>query len=98
MLVCFTNSLASTFQIANQSGYVDIHFDRIRDSAERRLNQVQHVAAAHLPPTTTVNGEEVETIVDQSSNNVVETVSERRASHSSCTNEPFVSSRSNDSL
>ncbi|CAF0838044.1 unnamed protein product [Adineta ricciae] len=55
--------------IAKQSGYVDIHFDRIRDTAQQQLNHLQRAAISTLPQSTTTNidGEEIETFRDQSS-------------------------------
>ena len=63
-------------QIANQSGYIDIHFDRIRDTAQRQLDHVQRAAISNLPqPTTTnVDGEEIETFVDQSPSSLADFV------------------------
>ncbi|CAF0964572.1 unnamed protein product [Rotaria sordida] len=60
--------------LANQSGYIDIHFDRIRDTAQQHLNNVQRAARSALPPTTTTNidGEEIETFIDQSSNSITD--------------------------
>ena len=70
-------------QIANQSGYIDIHFDRIRDTAQRRLNQVQQAAVSSLPGTTTtttnVDGEEIENFDDQSSSRVTDAVGDERS-------------------
>ncbi|CAF1576011.1 unnamed protein product [Rotaria magnacalcarata] len=62
--------------LANQSGYVDIHFDRLRDTAQQQLNNVQRVARANLPPTTTTNvdGEEIETFIDQSPQNIADSL------------------------
>ncbi|CAF4163562.1 unnamed protein product [Rotaria magnacalcarata] len=62
--------------LANQSGYVDIHFDRLRDTAQQQLNNVQRVARANLPPTTTMNvdGEEIETFIDQSPQNIADSL------------------------
>jgi hypothetical protein len=70
-------------QLASQSGYVDIHLDRIRDTAERQLNHVQQVATSTLPRTTTTNidGEDIENVVDQSSSQISETVNIRNSQH-----------------
>jgi ubiquinone biosynthesis protein UbiJ len=48
----------------------------LRDTAHRQLSNVQRVAASTLPqPTTTnVDGEEVETFIDQSSTSITESV------------------------
>ncbi|UJR25419.1 hypothetical protein I4U23_006766 [Adineta vaga] len=60
--------------IAKQSGYIDIHFDRIRDTAQQQLHHIQRAAISTLPQSTTTNvdGEEIETFVDQSSNGIVD--------------------------
>ena len=64
-------------QLANQSGYVDIHFDRIRDTAHRQLTHAQQVARAAVPQpaTTNIDGEEIETFIDQASPSVTDSVS-----------------------
>ncbi|CAF1010357.1 unnamed protein product [Rotaria sordida] len=66
--------LGSAAYLANQSGYIDIHFDRIRDTAQQHLNNVQRAARSALPPTTTTNidGEEIETFIDQSSTSITD--------------------------
>ncbi|CAF0756811.1 unnamed protein product [Adineta steineri] len=60
--------------IATQSGYIDIHFDRLRDTAQQQLNHIQRAARTTLPTTTNVDGEEIETFVDQSSNSITDSI------------------------
>ncbi|CAF3349373.1 unnamed protein product [Rotaria sp. Silwood1] len=61
--------------LANQSGYIDIHFDRVRDTAQQQLNNVQRVARSNLSPlTNNIDGEEIETFIDQSSNSITDSL------------------------
>ena len=82
LAVCFSSHAdvlhrLCPIQLANQSGYVDIHFDRIRDTAHQQLTHVQQAARAAVPQTATTNidGEEIETFIDQASPSVTDSVS-----------------------
>lgn len=71
MIILF---LFSILKLVKQSGFVEVKYDRLRDSAQRRFNQIQQATLAALPNevTANMNAEQIEPFVDQS--NITEVV------------------------